>query len=54
MAARLGAVAEITNPVGRWVRDRVLMPMLSALAGSATTSEMLQEPTETLLAIGRA
>ena len=54
MAARLGAVAEITNPVGRWVRDRILMPVLSLVAGSAATSEVLQEPTETLLAIGRA
>ena len=54
MAARLGAVAEITNPLGRWVRDRVLMPVLSLVAGSAATSEVLQEPTETLLAIGRA
>ncbi len=54
MAARLGAVAEITNPLGRWLRDRILMRLLSLAGRSATTSEVLQEPTETLLAIGRA
>lgn len=54
MAARLGAVAEITNPVGRWLRDRVLMPLLRLLGGSTPTAEVLQEPTEKLLAIGRA
>ncbi len=54
MAARLGAVAEITNPVGRWLRDRILMRLLSLAGRSTDTTLVLQEPAEKLLAIGRA
>ena len=53
-SARLGAVAEITNPLGRWLRDRVLMPALSLTGRTAPMDQVLQEPAETLLAIGRA
>lgn len=52
MAARLGSLAEVTNPTGRWLRDHILMPALSVAGGSAPMSVVLQEPTETLLAIG--
>jgi len=53
-SARLGSLAEVTNPVGRWLRDRVLMPVIARLSTADTTSTVLQEPTERLLAIGRA
>ena len=54
MAAQLGAVAEITNPVGRWLRDRILMPLLSRVGRSEQGADVLQEPREKLLTIGRA
>jgi len=53
-AARLGSVAEQTGPVARWVRDRVLMPLANRLVTEKTTGRLLQEPTERLVAIGRA
>lgn len=53
-AARLGQLAEITNPAGRWLRDRVVMPIVSRAAKTQAPSLVLQEPTPTLLAIGRA
>lgn len=52
-AARLGLVAEWTHPVARAMRDRVLAPLLNAIAPRGTTAMLLQEPTERLLAIGR-
>lgn len=52
-ASWLGALAEITHPLGRWARDRLLMPALSRVAGSGANAELLQEPSEALLAIGR-
>jgi len=54
LVARLGALAEITNPIGRWLRDRILMRGLSLAGRSAPRADVLQEATETLLAIGRA
>jgi 2-polyprenyl-6-methoxyphenol hydroxylase-like FAD-dependent oxidoreductase len=54
MAARLGQVAEWTNPVARAMRDRVLMPMANMVARPDAMAMLLQEPTERLLAIGRA
>lgn len=54
MSARLGALAEVTNPIGRLLRDRVLMPLLSLVARPSTTEMVLQEPPAKLLAIGRA
>ena len=54
MAARLGQVAEWTNPVARAMRDRVLMPMANMVATPGAMAMLLQEPTARLLAIGRA
>lgn len=53
-AARLGALAEWTHPFARRVRDRGLMPIASRLARPSDLARLLQEPRETLLAIGRA
>jgi 2-polyprenyl-6-methoxyphenol hydroxylase-like FAD-dependent oxidoreductase len=53
-SARLGRIAELTNPVGRWLRDRILMPLASRLSSPAQQTTVLQEPAATLLAIGRA
>jgi 2-polyprenyl-6-methoxyphenol hydroxylase-like FAD-dependent oxidoreductase len=53
LSARLGGIAELTHPVARLVRDRILMPVAGALASADTTAVVLQEPAETLLAIGR-
>jgi 2-polyprenyl-6-methoxyphenol hydroxylase-like FAD-dependent oxidoreductase len=53
-AQRLGRIAEITSAPARWVRDRVLLPVAGMLATPAATAAVLQEPTELLLAIGRA
>jgi 2-polyprenyl-6-methoxyphenol hydroxylase-like FAD-dependent oxidoreductase len=53
-AAKLGAVAEWTGPVARWVRDRLLMPVARLAASEKATRSILQEPAEALLAIGRA
>jgi 2-polyprenyl-6-methoxyphenol hydroxylase-like FAD-dependent oxidoreductase len=54
MAARLGRVAEWTNPVARAMRDRVLVPMANMVATPGATAMLLQEPTARLVAIGRA
>ena len=54
MAARLGQVAESTNPVARALRDRVLVPMANMVATPGATAMLLQEPTARLVAIGRA
>lgn len=53
MAGRLGALAEMTNPVARWVRDRIVLPIASRFAGPTPTATVYQEPIDTLLAIGR-
>ncbi|WAS93648.1 FAD-dependent oxidoreductase [Nannocystis punicea] len=53
IAGSLGALSELTNPVARWLRDRLLVPLVSRLGGDPTP-RVLQEPTATLLAIGRA
>jgi 2-polyprenyl-6-methoxyphenol hydroxylase-like FAD-dependent oxidoreductase len=47
-SARLGALAEVTNPIARTMRDRVLLPMASLFATTRATALLLQEPTETL------
>lgn len=52
-SATMGALAELTNPVARWLRDRLLLPLASRLGGDRT-SRVMQEKTATLLAIGRA
>ncbi len=53
-ASRLGALAERTGPISRRLRDRLLMPVLRRFAGPGGQATILQEPRETLLAIGRA
>jgi len=52
-AARLGAIAELTNPLARFLRDRLLMPLANTFAGDPT-ARVLQEPIPALRAIGRA
>ena len=52
-SSRLGKLAEVTNPVARTLRDRVLLPIVGLFATTRATSLLLQEPTETLLALGR-
>jgi 2-polyprenyl-6-methoxyphenol hydroxylase-like FAD-dependent oxidoreductase len=42
-AARLGKLAELTHPVLRFMRDRVLMPLAARGDGSANTRLALQE-----------
>jgi 2-polyprenyl-6-methoxyphenol hydroxylase-like FAD-dependent oxidoreductase len=51
-SARLGALGEVTHPVARAMRDRLLMPVVSLFATTKATSLLLQEPTEALLAMG--
>jgi 2-polyprenyl-6-methoxyphenol hydroxylase-like FAD-dependent oxidoreductase len=51
-AARLGRLAEATNPVARAVRDRVLLPAAGLLTTARTTAAVLQEPAHVLRAIG--
>lgn len=54
-AARLGRLAELTHPVARAVRDRVLVPLAAGAAASPRTmATVLQEPPAALRAIGRA
>lgn len=52
-AAALGALAELTHPVARWLRNRVVLPLATRFGGDPTP-RVLQESTATLLAIGRA
>ena len=52
-AARLGVLAEWTQPLARRLRDRCLMPLAARLARPGDLDRLLQEPRETLLAIGR-
>lgn len=53
-AGRLGALAELSNPVARFARDRLLMPLANRLASSATNAVVMQESRAALIAIGRA
>jgi 2-polyprenyl-6-methoxyphenol hydroxylase-like FAD-dependent oxidoreductase len=50
-SSKLGALAEITHPFARVVRDRLLLPAASLFATTGATSLLLQEPTSTLRAI---
>ncbi|MCY0988615.1 NAD(P)/FAD-dependent oxidoreductase [Nannocystis sp. ILAH1] len=52
-AGSMGALAEITNPVARWLRDRLLLPVAARFGGDAA-AVVMQELPATLLAIGRA
>jgi 2-polyprenyl-6-methoxyphenol hydroxylase-like FAD-dependent oxidoreductase len=51
-SSRLGRLAEVTHPVARTMRDRLLMPVVGLFASAKATALLLQEPTDTLLAIG--
>ena len=53
-SSRLGMLAEVTSPVGRFMRNRMLLPVVGLLASSTATALLLQEPTETLLTLGRS
>lgn len=52
-SSRLGKLAEVTNPIARAMRDRILLPIVELSASNNATALLLQEPTATLLAIGR-
>lgn len=47
-SARLGALAELTHPLGRTARDRVLMPIVQRLRTPAQLAMALQEPVDEL------
>ncbi len=51
-AARLGRLAELRNPLARFLRDRVLMPLASLADGSKAARLALQEPPKLLLSAG--
>ena len=52
MSSRLGRLAELTHPAARFVRDRMLLPVANVMASQKAMAMVLQEPTETLLALG--
>lgn len=54
LAARLGRLAEITQPVARAARDRLLLPVVERLTTAAAMRKVLQEDTATLAEISRA
>ena len=54
LAARLGRLAELTHPVARALRDRILLPVAGLLPTARTTALVLQEPPSRLRVIGRA
>lgn len=47
-AQRLGALAELTHPVARFLRNRLLMPLAQRLASADTNRIVLQEEPATL------
>lgn len=51
MSARLGALAELTHPAARWVRDNLLLPAASRFASSKTNDTVMQEKPEMLRTI---
>lgn len=52
-AERLGKLAELVHPVARFLRNRVLMPLVSLLPADRQLRSLLQESPEQLLRIGR-
>ena len=52
VSSRLGRLAELTHPTARFVRDRMLLPVANRFASQKAMALVLQEPTETLLALG--
>jgi 2-polyprenyl-6-methoxyphenol hydroxylase-like FAD-dependent oxidoreductase len=53
-AARIGRLAEVTHPVGRALRDRVLLPVARRMATAETSRAVMQEEVGVLMGIGRA
>ena len=53
-AAHLGRLAEVTNPLMRAARDRLLLPIASRLSRPGAIAQMMQEPSDVLRAIGSA
>ena len=51
-AARLGALAEVTGPLGRALRDRVLMPLAARTSRGPDLAMIMQEPPSRLRSIG--
>lgn len=49
-AGRLGALAELTHPLSRWGRDRLLLPVAERFANDRGVTRILQESREDLLA----
>jgi 2-polyprenyl-6-methoxyphenol hydroxylase-like FAD-dependent oxidoreductase len=54
VASQLGRLAELTHPAARFVRDRMLLPVANRFASQRAIAQILQEPTETLLALGNS
>jgi 2-polyprenyl-6-methoxyphenol hydroxylase-like FAD-dependent oxidoreductase len=52
-AARLGRLAELTHPMARLLRDRVLMPVAQRRSRASDLAAVMQEPSDVLHAIGR-
>jgi 2-polyprenyl-6-methoxyphenol hydroxylase-like FAD-dependent oxidoreductase len=54
VSSALGAMAEVTHPVARTLRDRLLLPVASMFSSERAVAQLLQEPPELLRRIGRA
>jgi hypothetical protein len=50
----LGSLAELTNPVARTLRDRLLLPVLSLFSSERAVAQLMQESPDALRAIGQA
>jgi 2-polyprenyl-6-methoxyphenol hydroxylase-like FAD-dependent oxidoreductase len=50
----LGLLAEVTNPVARTLRDRLLLPVLSLFSSERAVAQLMQESPDALRAIGQA
>ncbi len=53
LSSRLGRLAEVTHPVTRTARDRLLLPLLERMTTAAAMRQVLQEDPAALAAIGR-
>jgi 2-polyprenyl-6-methoxyphenol hydroxylase-like FAD-dependent oxidoreductase len=53
-AERLGKLAELSHPILRALRDRLVMPLASLFPAERQLRGLLQEPPELLMKIGRA
>ena len=52
-SAQMGRLAEMTNPMGRLLRDRVLLQVAGMLASPKSVGMLLQEPTAVLRGIAQ-